>query len=136
MDKDAKKVKKVKVKKEDVDIQKLGEDILKYAQETSSEKMELDITKAKKVLNYYRNIILEAIAFGPEELKKYKIVEGEMPAPLKNVEPPCLSGKGTITIKKYYIDEYNEKYSSNKISPDSSLEVAFEDGKIILSKNS
>ena len=69
-----------------------------------------------------------------EELKKYKIVECKTPSPLKEVDPPCLSGKGTITIKKYYVDEYNEKYSDNKITQNISFDVAFEDGKIILSK--
>ncbi len=52
----------------------------------------------------------------------------------KNVEPPCLSGKGTITIKKHYVDEYNEKYSNNQIKIESLLDVAFENRKIILSK--
>lgn len=96
--------------------------------------MELDISKAKKELVNSRPIILEAYAFGPEELKKYKIVEGKEFLPLKDVEPPCLSGKGTITIKKYHVDEYNEKYSDNQIKQDSSFDVAFEDGKIILTK--
>ena len=113
---------------------KLGEDLLKFAQDNSPEKMELDIVKAKKEFGLFRNIILEAYAFGPEELKKYKIVEGKIASTLKNVEPPCLSGKGTITIKKHYVDEYNEKYSNNQIKIESLLDVAFENRKIILSK--
>ena len=125
---------KPRSKKKDVDMKELGEKLLKFVQDDSPEKMELDIVKAKKTFGHFRNIILEAYAFGPEELKKYKIVEGKVASPLKNVEPPCLSGKGTITIKKYYVDEYNEKYSGNKITQDSSFEVAFEDGKIILTK--
>jgi len=124
-----------KIKRKEVDLIKLGEDLLKFAQDNSPEKMELDIVKAKKEFGFFRNIILEAYAFGPKELKEYKIVEGKTPSPLKEVEPPCLSGKGTITIKKYYVDEYNEKYSDNKITQDSSFDVAFEDGKIILTKN-
>lgn len=123
-----------RTKKKEVDLTKLGEDLLKFAQDNSPEKMELDIVKAKKEFGFFRNIILEAYAFGPKELKEYKIVEGKTPSPLKEVDPPCLSGKGTITIKKYYVDEYNEKYSDNKITQDISFDVAFEDGKIILSK--
>ena len=123
-----------RTKKKEVDLKKLGEDLLKFAQDNSPEKMELDIVKAKKKFGLFRNIILEAYAFGPEELKKYNIVEGKTPSPLKEVEPPCLSGKGTITIKKHYVDEYNEKYSNNQIKTESLLDVAFEDGKIILSK--
>ena len=96
--------------------------------------MELDIVKAKKEFGLFRNIILEAYAFGPEELKKYKIVEGKVASPLKNVEPPCLSGKGTITIKKHYIDEYNEKNPSKQIVKGDSFDVAIEDEKIILTK--
>lgn len=134
MDKDAKKDKKVKVKKEDVDIQKLGEDILKYAQETSSEKMELDITKAKKEFGLYRRVLFEAYALGSEELKKYKIVEGNTSAQLKESKPPRLSGKGTITIMKYHVDYYNEKYPANEIVNGDSFDITFEDGKIILAK--
>ena len=115
-------------------IEEIGIKLLKFAQENSSEKKEIDVSKAKKELKCFRNVILEAYAFGPEELKEYKIVEGKTPSPLKEVEPPCLSGKGTITIKKHYVDEYNEKYSNNQIKTESLLDVAFEDGKIILSK--
>jgi hypothetical protein len=124
-----------KIKRKDVNMEELGEKLLKFVQENSPEKMELDLIKAKKAFVLNRNIIFEAYALGPEELKKYKIVEGKTPSPLKEVDPPCLSGKGTITIKKYYVDEYNEKYSDNKITQDSSFDVAFEDGKIILTKN-
>ncbi|GAB6110246.1 hypothetical protein [Desulfomicrobium salsuginis] len=115
-------------------IEEIGIKLLKFAQENSSDKKEIDVSRAKKEFKCFRNVILEAYAFGPVELKEYKIIEGKSPSPLKEVEPPCLSGKGTITIKKYYVDEYNEKYSNNQIKRESPLDVAFEDGKIILSK--
>ncbi len=124
-----------KMKKSEVKINELGDILLNFAKETSSEKMELDIAKFLKEHSiYYRNTVLEAYAFGPEELKKYKIVEGKIAAPLKNVEPPCLSGKGTITIKKYYVDEFNKMNPSRQLVKDDSFDVAYEDGKIILSK--
>ena len=124
-----------KKKKGEVKMSELGDILLNFAKETSPDKMELDVAKFLKEHSiYYRNTVLEAYAFGPEELKKYKIVEGKVAAPLKSVEPPCLSGKGTITIKKYYVDEYNKEYSDNTITQDSSFDVAYEDGKIIISK--
>lgn len=123
-----------RTKKKDVNLEKLGEDLLKFAQENSPKKMELDIAQAKIKFGHFRNIILEAYAFGPEELRKYKIVDKKTPAVLKEVDPPCLSGKGTITIKKYYLEEYNKRYSENKIDESSSLDVTFDDGKIILVK--
>jgi len=123
-----------RTKKKEVDLEKLGEDLLKFAQDNSSEKMELDIVKAKKEFGLFRNIILEAYAFGPKELKEYKIVEGKTPSPLKEVEPPCLSGKGTITIKKYYVDEYNEQNPSKRIVNGDTFDVTIEGEKIILTK--
>lgn len=128
----AKDTQKIEEKKKKIDEIKIK--LLQFAQEHSSEKKEIDVSKAKKELKCYRNIILEAYAFGPEELKEYKIVEGKTTTLSKEVEPPCLSGKGTITIKKHYVDEYNEKYSNNQIKTESILDVAFEDGKIILTK--
>lgn len=121
-------------KKKDVDMAELGKELLNFAQENSSENMELNIAKARKVLGHYRNVLLEAYAFGPEELKKYKIVEGKTAAPLKEVEPPCLSGKGTITIKKFYVDEYNKQNPSNQLVKDDSFEVTIEGEKIVLTR--
>ncbi len=121
-------------KKKNIDMIDLGEKLLKFAQKTSPDKMEIDISKAKKEFGHYRNIILEAYAFGPEELKKYKIVESKTALPLTNVDPPRLTERGTITIKKFYIDEYNKKYPSNQIGKDDSFDATFEDGKIILTK--
>lgn len=115
-------------------IEELGEKLLKFAQETSPEKMELDITKAKKEFGFYRRVLFEAYALGSEELKKYKIVEGKTSAQLKEAKLPRLSGKGTITIMKYHVDYYNEIYPSNEIVEGNSFDVTFEDGKIILVK--
>lgn len=123
-----------RTKKKDVDMIALGKELLKFAQENSSEKMEFDISKAKKEFINSRSIILEAYAFGPEELKKYKIIEGKVSSSLKNVEPPCLSGKGTITIKKQYVDEYNKENPSKQIVKGDSFDVVIEGEKIILTK--
>ena len=123
-----------KEKKVKPNIEELGEKLLKFAQETSPEKMELDITKAKKEFGHFRRVLFEAYAFGPEELKKYKIVEGKTSAQLKEAKPPRLSGKGTITIMKYHVDYYNEKYPANEIVNGDSFDITFEDGKIILAK--
>jgi len=123
-----------KVKKKDVDMKELGEKLLKFVQENSPEKMEFDIILAKKAFGHSRNIIIEAYALGPEELKKYKIVENKASSPSKDVEPPCLNSKGTITIKKQYVGDYNKQYPSNEIVEGNSFDVTFEDGKIILVK--
>ena len=49
-----------RTKKKDVNMKELGEKLLKFVQENSPEKMELDIIKAKKAFVVNRSIILEA----------------------------------------------------------------------------
>lgn len=58
-----------RTKKKEVDLKKLGEDLLKFAQDNSSEKMELDIVKAKKSLDSLGTLSLKHTRSAQKNLK-------------------------------------------------------------------
>jgi len=121
-----------RVKRKDVNMADLEKKMLEFARENFSEKMVFDVTTVKRNFGLPRNIIVETYAFGSEELKKFKLDEGKSAVASKKVEPPVLTGRGTITVKKCFIDEYNEKNPANQIKEGDSFDVDVEGGKIVL----
>lgn len=126
---------KLKNKKE-IDITDLSEKLLEYAKENFSETMTFDTYKAKKDFGVKRNIIIEAYAFGPAELREYKLIESKPAVVAKEAEPPVVGQKGTIVIKKYFIDEYNSKNPDNRYKENDMFDVQVSADKIVLKRRS
>ncbi len=123
-----------RVKRKDVDMADLEKKMLEFARENFTEQMVFDVSTVKREFGLPRNIIVETYAFGSDELKKFKLDEKKSSMVNKKVDPPVLTSRGTITVKKHYIDEYNENNPDNQIKEGESFDVAVEDGKIVLTK--
>jgi hypothetical protein len=124
---------KLKNKKE-VNMKELSEKILEYAKENFSETMTFDTYKAKKDFGVKRNIIIEAYAFGPAELREYKLIESKPAVIAKEAEPPVVGQKGTIVIKKFFIDEFNLKNPEKAYKENDLFDVHFSAEKIELKR--
>jgi len=124
---------KLKNKKE-VNFKELSEKLLEYAKENFSETMTFDTYKAKKDFALKRNIVIEAYAFGSEELKNYKLIESKTPSVVKDAEPPVVGQKGTIVIKKYFIDEFNSKNPDKAYKENEMFDVQISADKIVLKR--
>ena len=124
---------KLKNKKE-VNFEELSEKLLEYAKENFSETMTFDTYKAKKDFGVKRNIIIEAYAFGPEELRNYKLIESKPAAVVKDAEPPVVGRKGTIVIKKFFIDEFNSKNPDKAYKENDLFDVQVTVDKIVLKR--
>lgn len=125
--------KKLKNRKE-IDIKSFAEELLEYAKEHFSESMIFDTFKAKKEFGVKRNIIIEAYAFGPAELRQYKLIESKPAIIAKEAEPPVVGQKGTIVIKKYFIDEFNSKNPDNAYKENDCFDVQMSADKIVLKR--
>lgn len=125
--------KKLKNRKE-IDIKSFAGELLEYAKEHFSESMIFDTFKAKKEFGVKRNIIIEAYAFGPEELRQYKLIESKPAIIAKEAEPPVVGQKGTIVIKKYFIDEFNSKNPDNAYKENDCFDVQISADKIVLNR--
>lgn len=123
-----------RVKKKDVDLRALADKLLEFANENFQKNMKFDVVAAKKHFGYTRSIIVEAYAFGAQELKQYELVESKSVQALKDVAPPVLSGKGTITIKKQYVDTYNAANSDNPWTTGDTFEIEIGAGALVLKK--
>jgi hypothetical protein len=131
------RVEKNKLKnKKEIDITDLSEKLLEYAKENFSETMTFDTYKAKKDFGVKRNIIIEAYAFGPEELKNYKLVESKPVNVVKDADPPIVGKKGTIVIKKFFLDEFNSKNPDKAYKENELLDVQITADKIVLKRKS
>jgi hypothetical protein len=125
---------KERVKKKDVDLRALADKLLDFANANFQKNMKFDVVAAKKHFGYTRGIIVEAYAFGAQDLKRYELVESKSAQVLKDTSPPVLSGKGTITIKKQYVDAYNAANPDNPWNTGDTFEIEIGTGSLILKK--
>lgn len=125
--------KKLKNRKE-IDFTSFSEQLLEYAKNNFSESMIFDTYKAKKELGVKRNIIIEAYAFGPEELRQYKLIERKPANIAKGDDPIIVGRKGTIVIKKFYIDAFNAQNPENAYKENDSFDVEISADKIVLKR--
>ena len=124
---------KLKNKKE-VDINDLSKKLLEYAIENFSDSKIFDTYKAKKDFAVKRNIIIEAYAFGPSELHEFKLIESKPAAVVKDAEPPIVGRKGTIVIKKFFIDEFNSKSPEKAYKENDIFDIQVSADKIVLKR--
>jgi len=120
--------------RKDIDFTSFAEQLLEYAKINFSESMIFDTNKAKKELGVKRNIIIEAYAFGPAELREYKLIERK-PANIAKGDGPIIVGrKGTIVIKKFYIDEFNAKHPEDAYKENDLFDAQVSADKIVLKR--
>ena len=125
--------KKLKNRKE-IDINSFAEQLLEYAKENFSESMIFDTLRAKKEFGVKRNIIIEAYAFGPSELREYKLIESKPVSIVKGADPTMVGRKGTIVIKKFFVDEFNAQNPENPYTENDSFDVEISADKIVLKR--
>lgn len=125
--------KKLKNRKE-IDINSFAEQLLDYAKENFAESMIFDTLKAKKEFGVKRNIIIEAYAFGPAELREYKLIESKPVSIVKGADPTMVGRKGTIVIKKFFVDEFNAQNPENPYTENDSFDVEISADKIVLKR--
>jgi len=125
--------KKLKNRKE-IDINSFAEQLLEYAKENFAESMIFDTLRAKKEFGVKRNIIIEAYAFGPAELREYKLIESKPVSIVKGADPTMVGRKGTIVIKKFFVDEFNAQNPENPYTENDSFDVEISADKIVLKR--
>jgi hypothetical protein len=125
--------KKLKNKKE-ININSFAEELLEYAKQNFSDSKIFDTFKAKKDFGVKRNIIIEAYAFGPAELREYKLTESKAVNIVKGADPTMVGRKGTIVIKKFFVDEFNAQNPENAYKENDSFDVEISADKIVLKR--
>jgi|GEM_PF-6388769 len=126
---------KMKLKnKKEVDIKELSNKLLEYAIENFSESKVFDTYRAKKDFGVKRNLIIEAYAFGPSELHEFKLIESKPATVVKDAEPPIVGRKGTIVIKKFFIDEFNLKNPEKAYKENDIFDIQVSADKIVLKR--
>lgn len=125
--------KKLKNKKE-IDIKSLSEQLLEYAKQNFSDTKIFDTFKAKKDFGVKRNIIIEAYAFGPSELREYRLTESKPANIVKGADPTIVGRKGTVVIKKFYIDEFNARNPENAYKENDSFDIQITHDQIVLKR--
>jgi len=125
--------KKLKNRKE-IDINSFAEQLLEYAKENFAESMIFDTLRAKKEFGVKRNIIIEAYAFGPAELREYNLIESKPVSIVKGADPTMVGRKGTIVIKKFFVDEFNAQNPENPYTENDSFDVEISADKIVLKR--
>ncbi len=123
------------LKRKDVEMKALGQQILDFANENYSGK-KIPVNKLKKEFNCSRAIVFEAYSYGPAELRQFELVETKRSAPGEKSSRVIASKKGTVTITKIHIDSYNETYSAKPINHGDEFDVTIDEDKFILTRYS
>lgn len=121
-------------KKSEIDIESFSKELLEYANANFSETMIFDTFKAKKDFGVKRNVIIEAFAFGPSDLKKFKLIESKPKAVIKEPELPCVGKKGTIVIKKFFLDAFNQNNPDHAYQESESFDIEISNEVITLKR--
>ncbi|MBE1426116.1 hypothetical protein H4684_002777 [Desulfomicrobium macestii] len=126
---------KMKLKnKKEVDIKELSNKLLEYAIENFSESKVFDTYRAKKDFGVKRNLIIEAYAFGPSELHEFKLIESKPATIIKEAELPVIGRKGTVVIKKFFLDQFNIKNPDKAYEENDQFDIKISADKIVLTR--